>query len=301
MTVPVPNIAIYTEDLVVTPATLASLKRWAETQPEKDRDRYLRDLGNANQASDIATAGFDTIIVGLFHVHEGGLIFYNGFPVNTETFPDICKSIAALKSSPGSTVKTIILSFGGGAYEGGSVSDADYTNMKASWPAFKSDLLVLLEHSASDGVDWDYEPVATSFDTGFIIQITNEMAASPYLATAAPYTDQDKWITVIEGTRTGSSGNNFAWWNLQCYGGADYGGWVTALQGASTGLSAAAVEAFLLPGYDPGDCLQIPGVVSMVQTLHGGYPSLNGAFIWFYTPIKDCAQKAAGELRSIFD
>lgn len=300
MTVPTPNIAVYTENLVVTPATLASLKQWAEAQPPgKTRDMYLTDLGNANLAADIAKAGFDTIIVGLFHVHEGGEIYYNDFPVTTETFPDIYAGIAALKTTPGSTVKTVLLSFGGGNWEGhpASVSDSDYPNMKRNWPSFRSDLRILMDQSRADGVDWDYEPETIPFDVDFIVKITNEVAAWPRLVTAAPYTDQSNWIAVIEGTRKGNAGSNFAWWNLQAYASADYGDWVGAVKNA-TGMSPQAAQAFVLPGYKPYDCSDSPA--GAVRELRAAYPSLNGAFIWFYTTIKDCAGEMAASIRRVF-
>lgn len=301
MTVPTPNIAVYTESLVVSTSSQASLTRWAKSLPPgPDRDRCLGDLAGADQAADIATAGFDTIIVGLFHVHDGGAIYCNDFPVNSGTFAGVCEGIKALKTSPGSTVKTVLLSFGGGNWAGhpASVSDSDYPAMKASWPAFKALLTDLLKTSGADGVDWDYEPETVPFDTDFITRITNELAALPCLVTAAPYTDQQNWLTVLKGTETGSSGNNFAWWNLQLYGGADYSDWVTALKGASTGLGAGSVEAFLLPGYSPYDCSSSPA--GDIQDLYASYPLLNGAFIWNYGSIKDCAADMAASIRAVF-
>jgi hypothetical protein len=302
MTVPSPNVAVYTESLLVTPSSQASLTRWAQALPPGSaKDMCLAALGSADQAVDIATAGFDTIIVGLFHVHDGGSIYCNTFPVNSETFADICEGIKALKTSPGSTVRTILLSFGGGNWEGhpASVSDSDYPAMKASWPAFKASLTDLLQTSGADGVDWDYEPETVPFDTDFIIQITNEMAALPCLVTAAPYQDQEQWLTVIKGTMTGSAGNNFAWWNLQLYGGAIYSDWVPALQGAPTGLSPGAVEAFLVPGYSPDDCSSSPA--GEIRRLRGTYPSLDGAFIWNYETIKECAASMASSIRAVFE
>ncbi len=301
MIVPTPNIAVYTESLVVTTSSQTALTRWANGLPAgPDRDMYLRDLAGADQAADIATSGFDTIIVGLFHVHDGGAIYCNDFPVNSDTLAAVCDGIKALKSSPGSTVRTVLLSFGGGNWAGhpASVSDSDYPAMKASWPAFKASLTELLKTSGADGVDWDYEPETVPFDSDFIIRITNELAALPCLVTAAPYTDQPNWLTVIAGTATGSAGNNFAWWNLQLYGGADYPDWVTALKGASTGLGGGSVEAFLVPGYSPYDCSGSPA--GAIQDLRTAFPSLNGAFIWNYGSIKECASDMAASIKAVF-
>lgn len=301
MTIPSPNVAVYTENPVVTPSTLASLEKWANaTPPGPTKDMYIRDLANVNQAADVANAGFDTVIVGLFHVTETGGITYNDFPVDNDTSADICEGIKTLKSTPGSTVKTVLVSFGGGNWAGhpASVSDTDYPHMAANWATFKQALLDLLEKSGADGVDWDYEPETTPFDTAFIIKITNEMADKSYLVTAAPYKNQSDWQTVIKGTVTGTAGNNFAWWNLQIYSGmADYGDWVTALQGISTGFTADQVEAFLVPGYAPG-CSSSP--VSDISDLYKTYSSLNGAFIWNYGEIEACATTTAAAIRKVF-
>lgn len=301
MTVPSPNVAVYTENSVVTPDALASLENWANAMPDgPTKTMYLNDLANAIQASDVATAGFDTVIVGLFHVHDDGTIYYNDFPVDSDTSSDICESIQALKTSPGSTVETVLVSFGGGNWAGhpASVSDSDYPNMKANWATFQPALVELLKNSGADGVDWDYEPVTTPFDTAFIIQITNEMAGLSYLITAAPYTDQSEWQTVIEGTVAGGgTGNNFAWWNLQLYGGAYYPDWVTGLQGVSTGLSNTGVETFLVPGYSP-NCSFSP--VDDIKGLYATYPSLNGAFIWNYSGIQACAADMSAAITKIF-
>jgi hypothetical protein len=301
MTIPSPNVAVYTENPVVTPTTLASLEKWANAQPPgPDRDMYIRDLANVNQAADVATAGFDTVIVGLFHVNETGGITYNDFPVDADTSTDICEAIVELKTTQGSTVKTVLISFGGGNWAGhpASVSDTDYAHMKANWETFKTALLDLLERAGADGVDWDYEPETTPFDTAFIIKITNELAGKNYLVTAAPYKDQSDWLTVIEGTVTGKSGNNFAWWNLQIYSYmADYGDWFNAVKGSKTGLTDDQIEAFIVPGYAPG-CDSSP--VDDIAGLHSTYKSLNGAFIWNYGEIEACASATAAAIRKVF-
>jgi hypothetical protein len=302
MTVPGPNVAVYTENAVLTPAALTTLTAWANAMPDgSTKTMYLNDLSNANAAADVAASGFDTIIVGLWHVHSDGSIFYNDFPVDSDTTAAICESIQALKTTPGSTVKTVLISFGGGNWAGhpASVSDTDYPAMKANWTTFQPALAALLRDSGADGVDWDYEPETTPFDTAFIAKITNEMAAVPCLVTAAPYTDQADWLTVIAGTRTAGAAapNNFAWWNLQLYGGADYGNWVAALQGAPTGMTSGQVETFLLPGYSPG-CSYSP--VSDIQNLYGSYPALGGAFIWNYTGVETCAKTLSADITKIF-
>lgn len=302
MTVPSPNVAVYTENSLLTPAALAALEAWASTISDgPTKKMYLNDLAAADQASDVATAGFDTVIVGLFHVHDDGSIFYNDFPVDSSTSAYIYEGIQALKTTPNTTVKKVLLSFGGGNWFGhlASVSDTDYPNMKTNWPSFKTQLIELLESTNADGVDWDYEPVTTPFDDDFMIQITNEMSAHG-LVTAAPYNDQSNWLAVIKGTMIGTGGNNFAWWNLQTYGGANYDEWVTALQNGATGLTDTQVAAFLLPGYSP-NCSNLNDQVKTIGTLKDTYPSLGGAFIWNYRQINCCAPTMTELITIIFE
>ena len=304
MPIPTPNILVYTEDLVLTPAAQASLKKWVATLPPgKTRDMLTADLGRALPAADVAKAGFDCILVGLWHVHPGGAIYYNDFPINDNTRAAFTGSFKELKSAPGSTVKNVIISVGGGD----GVSDDDYTNMKAAWSTVGPALRQLFADSNADGVDWDYEPVTIPFDQRFISMITNQMAspappAKPYLVTAAPFTDKKDWQTVIENTLFQGGtlpGNNFAWWNLQLYGGADYIKWITDLGKIRTGFSGNELQAFLVPGYSMSDC-DSPPPIKEISDLRKTYTSLRGAFIWNYDGIQGCAQDVASKIRKVF-
>ena len=190
MPVPNPNIAVYTESPLVTPSSLVALTKWVNSLPAGAQKTMLqKDLQSVNQASDVATAGYTTVIVGLCHVNDDGTINYNDFPYDSNTSAAFNAAIQALKTTPGSTVKTVLVSFGGGNWSGhpASVSDADYAHMKANWSAFKSALSTFMQDANVDGVDWDYEPETVPFDVPFITQITNEIAAKNFLITAAPY------------------------------------------------------------------------------------------------------------------
>ena len=305
MPIPSPNIAVYTEGLVLTPAAKDSLTKWVNTQaPPGDRKMLTDALKNSLVAADVAKAGFDSIIVGLWHVHKGGDIYYNDFPINENTAAAFTGSFKWLKSAPGSTVKNVILSVGGGD----GVSDDDYKNMKAAWPTVRDALRGLFADSNADGVDWDYEPVSTQFDSDFIIMITNQMAspappAKPYRVTAAPFEDIEEWKKVISNTLFQGGtlpGNNFSWWNLQLYGGADYKDWIDGLGEIKTGLKPLELQAFLVPGYSMSDCKSPPVGEPSISDLRKAYKSLGGAFIWNYDGIQGCAQDVASKIRKVF-
>jgi hypothetical protein len=304
MPIPTPNIAVYTEGLVLTPAAKAYLKKWVDTLPAgPPKDMLAADLEKAIPAADVAKAGFDCILVGLWHVHKGGAIYYNDFPINDNTRAAFTGSFKELKSAPGSTVKNVIISVGGGD----GVSDDDYTNMKAAWSTVGPALRQLFADSNADGVDWDYEPVSTQFDSDFIITITNQMAspappAKAYRVTAAPFEDIEEWKKVISNTLFQGGtlpGNNFAWWNLQIYGGADYKDWIDGLGEIKTGLKPLELQAFLVPGYSMSDC-DSPPPIKEISDLRKTYTSLRGAFIWNYDGIQGCAQDVASKIRKVF-
>jgi hypothetical protein len=260
------------------------------------KQQWLSDATNAVIAADVAAAGFDTVIVGLFHVNGDGTINYNDFPLESDLWELLCEGITALKTSPGSTVKTLLFSFGGDG-----TSDTDYAFMKDYWTYFKPLMLKLVEKTGGDGVDWDYEPQMT-FDTEFIIRITNEIAGEGYLVTAAPFTDMSSWETVIEGTvKAGGSGNNFAWWNLQLYSLiTDYRTWAPALQNDKTGMSPSGIEKFLIPGYAPPACNYQPAIDD-IKGLRQTFPNLGGAFIWNYSGIANCAPQVASAIKGVFN
>jgi len=302
MPVPNPNIAVYTEGPLVTPSSLITLTNWVNSLPAGAQKTMLqKDLQSVTQASDVATAGFTTVIVGLCHVNDDGTINYNDFPYDSNTSAAFNDAIQALKTTAGSTVKTVLVSFGGGNWYGhpASVSDTDYPHMKTNWSTFKPALLAFMQDANVDGVDWDYEPETVPFDVPFIIQITNEIAAKNFLTTAAPYSNSAKWKSVIEATvKKGGTGNNFAWWNLQIYGGADYSQWITLLKGASIGITGNAVEQFLLAGYSQQDC-DDSGTISQLKSVKQSYPSVGGAFIWNFGGMPGCAAQVASDLKGV--
>ncbi|MEY2528330.1 MAG: hypothetical protein QOJ05_420 [Verrucomicrobiota bacterium] len=304
MPVPNPNIAVYTEGPLVTPSSLIALTNWVNSLSDGAQKTMLqKDLQSVTQASDVATAGYTTVIVGLCHVNDDGTINYNDFPYDSNTSAAFNEAIQALKTTPGSTVKTVLVSFGGGNWWGhpASVSDTDYPHMKANWSTFKPALIAFMQDANVDGVDWDYEPEMVPFDVPFITRITNEIAAKNFLITAAPYNyaDLGNWQSVIDATvKTGGTGNNFAWWNLQVYGGADYSQWITMLQGASIGITGSAVEQFLIPGYEQQDC-DDSGTISQLKSVKQNYPSVGGAFIWNFGGMPGCAAQVASDLKAV--
>lgn len=263
---------------------------------------YTENMLTADSVQALAASGFTTVIVGLFHVHDDGTLWYNDDAAD-DTYASL---IASLKTQPGSHITRVMISIGGGNWYGhpASVSDTDYPAMKATWsqPAQGQSLtsqqmiLDFMKKAGVDGLDLDYEPVTTPFDADFIVEIATDISAQGFFMTAAPYTDDSDWMSVLTQSKT-SSGNLFTWWNLQLYGGASYSSWYAELSAisASTGISNDDLAKFLIPGYS----LDCGGTPYNLQELKTKYPALNGAFIWNYDSIVSCAPQQAENILSI--
>jgi hypothetical protein len=259
---------------------------------------YTEDMLTAESVKNLAQSGFTTVIVGLFHVHSDGSLWYNDSAVEASH----ATLISSLKSTTGSKIEKVLISIGGGNWKGhpASVSDSDYPAMKNTWitPAprqsttSQQNIVAFMQDARVDGLDLDYEPEETSFDVDFIIQIVQDISAQGFMLTAAPYkhSDYTHWQSVLEACAT-DAGNLFSWWNLQLYGGADYENWYSKLSvvWASTGIQNAELAQFLVPGYSLF-CGDIPdNLIDLVKD----HSALNAAFIWKYDTIADCANAQA--------
>ncbi|MGI4823620.1 MAG: hypothetical protein ACRYFV_20605 [Janthinobacterium lividum] len=103
--------------------------------------------------------------------------------------------------------------------------------------------------------------------------------------TAAPYTETQWWQSLLKQT------SNFSWWNLQLYGGADYGDWVQDLQGLTSNP-----QSFLTCGYKTADGWSPAEVTTALQETQKQYAGLSGAFIWRYEDIRGQASAYAAAM-----
>jgi hypothetical protein len=234
------------------------------------------DVENPNQqqidamvasASNINSSGFGTVLLGQWHVHADGSIYYNDSPLDTV--------IQALKVIPtalklGGTVKKVLLSFG--------PFGSDFQGIQNNLALFKKTMAGVQAMTNIDGLDWDLEQEYEKF-TGLIVDLTKWANSLGMMVTAAPYQDQKFWTNVLKQTNTGGSAG-FSWWNLQLYGGADYGQWVTYLKGL-----VPNPQAFLVPGFNVLAGSTPSVVQSSLSQLESSYPGLDGGFIWQYENI----------------
>jgi len=243
--------------------------------------------GMVAAASDINGSGFGTAILGQWHVHSGGGIFYNDSPLDTV--------IQALKVIPtalktGGSVRKVLLSFGPFAN--------DFQGIQDNLAQFKQTMAAVVASTDIDGFDWDLEGGYDKF-ADLLVDLTKWANGLGMTVTAAPYTESSFWTGVLRQTNTGGSAG-FSWWNLQLYGGAYYPDWVKYLDGL-----VPTPEAFLVPGYNIGNGGMSPGELQgLLSGLASSFPSLDGGFIWRYediAPSRYTTAQYAGAIASALD
>ena len=223
-------------------------------------------------ASDIGSSDYGTIILGQWHVHRDGSIYYNDTPLadvkhTLQVIPE------ALKRD--GNVKKVLLTFG--------PFGSDFEGIKHNLQQFKTTIANLHANTAIDGLDWDLEQDYDLYGD-LLVDLTRWASGLGMTVTSAPYTYDAFWTKVLKKTNTGGSAG-FSWWNLQLYGGASYPDWVKDLDEI-----VANPEAFIVPGYSITQGVpqvETPSYVeSHLRRLHSSYASLDGGFIWRYEDMK---------------
>ena len=214
-------------------------------------------------AKDLAGSGFGTVLLGQWHVHSDGTLYYNDSPLNTVLWA--MKTIPPLLRNG---VTNVPLTFG--------PFPSDFQGIADHLPAFKKAIqnIVSMSGGAVNGLDWDLEGDYEQYED-LLVDLTNWATGLGLVVTAAPYTANTAWTDVL--ARTNKNGPGFSWWNLQLYGGADYGSWVGYVNGL-----VPSPQSFLVPGYNIGGGVSPSDLQSQLAPLAQQYPSLDGAFIWRY-------------------
>ena len=228
-------------------------------------------------ARDINSSGFGTVLLGQWHVHSDGTLYYNNSRLDSV--------IQALKVIPtalklGGSVKKVLLSFG--------PFGADFECIKDNLALFQKTVAGIQAATDIDGLDWDLEQDYDQY-SDLLVELTKWANGLGMMVTAAPYDNQylSFWTGVLKQTNTGGSAG-FSWWNLQLYGGANYGQWVTALNGL-----VPNAESFLVPGYSVSQGSSPADVQFGLSQLQSSYSSLDGGFLWQYEDINKAGYTAA--------
>lgn len=216
-------------------------------------------------AKDLAASGFGTVLLGQWHVHGDGTVYYNDSPVDTVSW-----AMQTIPSMLRNGVTNVLLTFG--------PFPSDFQGIADNLPAFKSTIqnIIAMSNGAVNGLDWDLEGDYEQYED-LLVDLTNWATGLGLVVTAAPYTDSTAWTDVL--ATTNQNGPGFSWWNLQLYGGADYGSWVGYVNNL-----VPSPQSFLVPGYNIGG-MSPSDLQSALASLEQQYPSLDGAFIWRYEDI----------------
>jgi hypothetical protein len=219
-------------------------------------------------AADIAASGFGTVLLGQWHVHPDGTIYYNDSPLDTVT-ENVSVISAALKAT-GSSVQKVLISFGPFL--------TDFSAIQSNYASFTATMGELYQTTAVDGFDWDIEAYSLQEYAPYeslIVNLTQWATGLGCLVTAAPFNVQQFWQQVIAQTNTPTQ-TGFAWWNLQTYGGASYAQWVSYLAGL-----VADPASFLVPGFT-AEYASPTAVQQQLASDAQSNPTLSGGFIWQY-------------------
>ena len=243
-------------------------------------------------AADINASGFGTVILGQWHVHPDGSIYYNNSPLDSV--------IQQLKVIPtaltlGGSVQRVLIDFG--------PFTTDYDNIKANLASFKQTMAGVLAQTAINGFDWDLEtngaPYSPYFD--LIVDLTqwaNSLTlVVPKLVTAPPYQTQSFWNSVIDKTNAGGA-PGMGWWNLQTYGGAYYPDWV---KNFTKNLPQLNAQSYNVPGYNIGGGVSPSQVGQQIASLYSTYKQLDGGFVWRYEDIAPNGYKTSDYANAIIN
>jgi hypothetical protein len=265
----------------------------------------------AKNMSALQTAGWTTIIVGLFHidgpnnlppvykpVDAAGNLYFNDTKIidNNQYIgsTDWPKQLRQLINGPGIAVTTLEASIGGWGVK-------DFANVKSIYEANNNSFAGTLLEKTFNAlyttfpvirlIDMDTED---TYDQPSFVAFCQMLIKMGFGITFCPYAQdqQDFWTGSLKALNTSNRGA-VKWWNLQCYAGGkgnDPQAWADAICGAIPGFNTTN---FLLgsdwsrnlaqPTKDPstwfweGDCP--PATQTLIESF-AGEKCVGGAFVW---------------------
>lgn len=253
----------------------------------------------------IQTAGWTSVILGLFHVDTSGNIYFNdtkiitnGSYIGTSNWPSQLKQ---LMTGQGSTIKTLLASIGGGGVSDFTSIQTIYQNNNNSFsgtPLQKNFQTFFSTFPMITLIDMDVEE---AYDTASFVAFCQMLIQIGFGITFCPYTMTDFWTGSLS-TLNQSNPGAVKWWNLQCYdggGGNNPQDWADAITSTIPGFNTAG---FIIAGdwsrnlakigknpanwYWQGDC---PPAMQSLMSSFAGQSCVGGGFIWTIDQILDYA------------
>lgn len=249
----------------------------------------------------VQTAGWTSVVVGLFHIDASGNIGFNDTPIITNTastasyvgdstWPGLLAQLLQPAAGATTTVSTLLASFGGGGV-------SDFTNVQAIYEANSNSFagtplqqnFQLLRNTfpAISLIDMDVED---NYDAPSFVALCQMLGAMGFGITFCPYTNTSFWTGAL-ATLNVSNPGLVQYWNLQCYDGGQGNSpvqWAQAIEKAIPGFNTNAyivagdwsrnlVQPKKSPAYWQGDC---PPAVTALLNSFNAPACLGGGFIW---------------------
>lgn len=240
---------------------------------------------SANIAA-IQTAGWTSVILGLFHVDAAGDISFNDTQIITGGAyigaPEWPSQLSQLLSGPGSTIERLLASFGGGGVADFQNIQTIYENNENSLVGtnFAANCLALFStFPMIELIDMDVED---NYHEPSFVAFCQLLKYYGFSITFCPYTNQSFWTGSLAALNQ-SNPDAVKWWNLQCYdGGAGNSPqhWADAIAAAILGFDTTA---FIVAGdwvrnsTGQGNC---PSEVGSMLSRFRGEACTGGAFLW---------------------
>ena len=218
-----------------------------------------------NISSDIASTLTDFFFIDLafLHCNTDGSLNYNNDAFSPGSDPDMLAGVQLLNNDS----CFVLFSIGG---TGGD----DFVNISNNYCTFLGNLLAVLEYYGVSGVDFDFENAPTPQIQTACQQLVQDLTNAGYIVTAVPTGSLQFWQQIVQNTNDPDGNPLVFMYNLQLYGGVDYGQWVTAFTGI-----VPEPQIFLGSGYLSGQNTP-QQVSSALSTLLSDFPDSLEAFIW---------------------
>ena len=235
-----------------------------------------------DSANELASSGFGTILLGQWHVHIDGTIYYND-TLYTAGGSDLEWSLSTIPPALKKGARYVVVTFG--------PTGGDFDHITANLTTFQTAVQYLFDNYQIDGIDFDIEGSYSTENQQTLATLAEWASSQGKLVTAAPYTYMDWWQGLLQQS------THFNWMNLQMYAyqndPSDYGPWVQGLTGYTP-----HPQTFLSYGFKPAAGISPNEVTFTLKSIRSTYPDVNNAFIWRYEDIRGKASQYHGAIMS---
>lgn len=241
-------------------------------------------------AQEIGESGFSTVVLGQWHVHDDGSVYYNEsqyYPKGTTPPPGaldfdwILSTIPSTLRQAGNVTK-VMLEFGGWNCD-------DFVPMLENEVTFNATMQEIFDtYPDIDGLDFDPEgynkdggTIYSDDSANGIVAIAIWAGAQGKIVTGIPFEKQGWWTSKVLEPTIQERATAFSWWTLQGASETSYADWV--------GYVAPYIDnsgSFIVFGFNFDGSVESPdSVQTTLAQVVAANPDLDGAIIWRYENI----------------